>query len=196
MGKTKTDEVAEPLLAIDRKARALFTPYESRRTIKALKWFGQAGDQLQLRSLCGGVLALGLLRRDPRLVGAAVRMFVSHEAATWAKRRVKNRIDRWRPRDASNAHEVKPRKGHSKASALNSFPSGHSAGSMAVACAFAARYPEYRTPALAAGASVCLVQVPTCSHYPSDVVVGAALGALTDAVVGFVWRGLRAAVVR
>ena len=196
MSKTKTAKAAEPLLAIDRKAHELFTPHKKSRPIKVLKWFGQAGDQLQLRTLCGGVLALGLIRRDPRLIEAAARMFASHEVATWAKRRVKNRVDRWRPRNADTAEEVKPHKGHSKASALNSFPSGHSAGAMAVACAFAAQYPEHRGPALAAGVSVCLAQVPTCSHYPSDVVAGATLGAITDALVGFVWRGVRAAVAR
>jgi undecaprenyl-diphosphatase len=186
MGKNNKT-AAEPLLQIDRRARRAFKPYRKTAPIKALRWFGQAGDQLQLRVLCGGLLAAGLLRRDPRMAGAAVRMLISHEAATLAKKSVKNRVDRVRPHSAG-ADQVKPRKGSSKASVLNSFPSGHSAGAMAVACAFAATYPEYRTAALVSGGAVCAAQVPTCSHYPSDVVAGAALGVATDTVVGALWR--------
>jgi len=32
------------------------------------------------------------------------------------------------------------------------------------------------------------VQVPTASHYPSDVVAGATIGVVTDAAVGLGWR--------
>ena len=127
---TKT---AEPLLAIDRTAREVFKPYRKTGLVKALAWFGQAGDQLQLRVLAGGVIALGLARRDARLAGAGARMLLSHELATVAKRAVKNRVDRWRPHSVKRGKAIKPRPGSSKAKARNSFPSGHSAGAMAVA---------------------------------------------------------------
>ena len=189
MGKGKRAKAAEPLLEIDRRARRLFKPWRRTAPVKALAWFGQAGDQLQLRVLCAGVIGFGLVRRDERLLRAGARMLVSHELATLAKKAVKNRVDRWRPRSADNARQVKPRKGHSRTTALNSFPSGHSAGAMAVACAFAAEYPgQRRGAALAAGGAVSLAQVPTASHYPSDVVAGAAIGVATDAGVGLVWR--------
>jgi undecaprenyl-diphosphatase len=186
-------KAAEPLLAIDRQARALFRPYRKTAPIEALAWFGQAGDQLQLRVLCGGVLAAGLVRRDGRTIAAAARMLLAHELATLAKTAVKDRVDRWRPRNAGGGKPVRPHKGHSQAKALNSFPSGHSAGAMAVACAFAAEYPEHRGAALAAGGAVGLVQVPTCAHYPSDVVAGMAIGAATDGAIGLairLWRTL------
>ena len=188
MSKAKREKAAEPLLEIDRTARDLFKPYKGSPPIKVLGWFAQAGDQLQLRVLCGGVLAIGLARRDPRMVRAAARMLLSHELATLAKRAVKNRVDRWRPHSAGAGKPVKPRKGRSKAKARNSFPSGHSAGAMAVACAFAAEYPGQRGAALAAGGAISAAQVPTSSHYPSDVVAGAAIGVATDSAVGLVWR--------
>jgi membrane-associated phospholipid phosphatase len=190
MGKASKSEAAEPLLEIDRQARELFTPYEDTAPVKALAWFGQAGDQLQLRVLCAGMNAVGLVRRDERLVRAGARMLASHEVATLAKKAVKNRVDRWRPRNADDGAQVKPRKGHSKAKALNSFPSGHSAGAMAVACALAAEYPQHRGPALAAGAAVSAAQVPTSSHYPSDVAAGAAIGVATSAGVGLLARAV------
>lgn len=187
----KKTKAAEPLLKIDRKAREAFVPYEKTPPVRALAFFGQAGDQLQLRVLCGGLFALGAVRRDGRMMLAAGRMIVAHELATLAKGAVKDRVDRWRPRNADGAKQVRPRKGHSKAKALNSFPSGHSAGAMAVAAAFASQYPEHRAAALAAGGAVGLAQIPTCSHYPSDVAAGATLGAATNSLLGLVWRGAR-----
>jgi len=188
MSHTQKAKAAKPLLKVDRQARKAFKPYHDTPPVKALAWFGQAGDQLQLRVLSGSVLALGLFRRDPRLIGAALRMLAAHELATLAKKALKNRVDRWRPKNADSGEEVKPRKGHSKRKALNSFPSGHSAGAVAVASAFATVYPEYRAPALAAGGAVSLAQIPTASHYPSDVVAGAAIGAATNAGLGLALR--------
>ena len=187
MGKATKAKAAAPLLEIDRKSRELFKPYHSTAPVKALAWFGQSGDQLQLRVLSGGLLAIGLVRRDGRLIRAGARMLLSHELATLAKKAVKNRVDRLRPRSVRRGKDIKPGPGHSKATELNSFPSGHSAGAMAVASAFAAEYPEHRASALAAGGAVGLAQVPTTRHYPSDVVAGAAIGVATDAVVGLAW---------
>lgn len=196
MSKASKAKAARPLLKIDRKSRKLFKPYHESAPVKALAWFGQAGDQLQLRVLSGGVFAAGLLRGDARLMGAGVRMIVAHELATLAKKAVKNRVDRWRPRNAGSGEQVRPHKGHSKDKALNSFPSGHSAGATAVAAAFASAYPRYRGPALAAGGAVSLAQIPTASHYPSDVAAGAVIGAAANGglalmvrVLGKLWRG-------
>lgn len=188
MGKASKARAAEPLLEIDRTARKLFKPYRETRPVKALGWFGQVGDQLQLRVLAGGVLAFGLIRGNPRLARAGARMLVSHELATLAKKAIKNRVDRTRPRSVRRGKSVKPRPGSSKAHDLSSFPSGHSAGAMAVAFAFAAEYPEHRAAALVAGGAVSLAQVPTASHYTSDVAAGAAIGVATDGAVGLVRR--------
>ena len=49
MGKGNRAKAAEPLLQIDRQARRLFKPYRKTALVRALAWFGQAGDQLQLR---------------------------------------------------------------------------------------------------------------------------------------------------
>jgi membrane-associated phospholipid phosphatase len=187
MRKASKAKAAAPLLEIDRKSRKLFRPYRKTAPVKALAWLGQSGDQLQLRVLSGGLLAIGLVRRDGRLIRAGARMLLSHELATLAKKAVKNRVDRLRPRSARRGKDIKPRRGHSKETELNSFPSGHSAGAMGAACAFAAEYPERRASALAAAGAVGLAQVPTTRHYPSDVVAGAAIGVATDAAVGVGW---------
>lgn len=195
MGKKKT-KGAEPLLRIDRAARKWFEPYRETAPVKALRWFGQSGDQLQLRVLAGAVLAAGIVRGDTRMARAAVHMLVSHELATLAKSAVKHRVDRWRPNSAGQGKDAKPRPGHSKAKTLNSFPSGHSAGAMAVACAFATEYPEYRVSALTLAGAVCVAQVPTLSHYPSDVAAGASIGVATERALGLAWRMMTRALRR
>jgi membrane-associated phospholipid phosphatase len=58
-----------------------------------------------------------------------------------------------------------------------SFPSGHTAGSFAAAIALAAFYPRDRRLLLAAASAVGLSRVYLGQHFPSDVVVGAAVGA-------------------
>lgn len=190
MSKTSEPREAEPLLAIDRAAQRAFKPWRKRPTAKALAWFGQAGDQLQLRILIGGVCAAALFRGDPRLLRASARMLAAHELATLAKGLIKGRIDRRRPRNA--ARDVRPHRGHSRAKKLSSFPSGHSAGSAAVASAFASAYPAHGMPAVAAAGAVSAVQVPTAAHYPSDVVAGFAIGIAANAIIGVftrLWRG-------
>ncbi len=185
---------AEPLFEIDGKARKLFKPYRTSLPVKAIGQFGDVGDQMPLRVICVCVFGLGLLRGDARMMRAGVRMLVSHELATLAKNTVKRRVDRTRPRRAKKV--VRPRKGNDTGKEVTSFPSGHSAGSMAVACAFAAEYPGHRVAALGTAGSVGLAQIPPCAHYPSDVAAGMTIGAMANGVVGVAWRWFEALAVR
>ena len=59
-----------------------------------------------------------------------------------------------------------------------SFPSGHSASAAAFAVAVGDLLPAYRLPLRAAAAIVAFSRVYTGVHYPSDVLAGAAVGAL------------------
>ena len=61
------------------------------------------------------------------------------------------------------------------------FPSGHTAGAVAVARACARHYPPARAPAYAWAAGVAAAQVPRCAHYPSDVAGGALVGLAAEA---------------
>ena len=134
-------------------------------------------------TLSGGLLALGLVRRDGRLVRAGSRMIASHLLATGIKNFVKARIDRTRPRSAKGARGHKPKLGRSDAKEETSFPSGHSAGALAVARAFSREVPEYRSAALTGAGLIALVQVPRCAHYPTDVGAGLAIGWLSELAV-------------
>jgi undecaprenyl-diphosphatase len=59
-----------------------------------------------------------------------------------------------------------------------SLPSGHAAGAMAAAVALGAFAPRWRWPAVAVAALIGLSRVWLGVHFPSDVVLGAAIGAV------------------
>lgn len=65
-----------------------------------------------------------------------------------------------------------------------SFPSGHSASALAFAVAVGDVLPGLRLPLRAAAATVAFSRVYTGVHYPGDVIVGAATGAVLGRLVG------------
>jgi membrane-associated phospholipid phosphatase len=69
-----------------------------------------------------------------------------------------------------------------------SFPSGHSASAAAFAVAVGDTVPTLRVPLRVAASVVAFSRVYTGVHYPSDVIVGAATGALIGHVTARVAR--------
>ncbi|MGW7680719.1 phosphatase PAP2 family protein [Kribbella sp. NPDC054772] len=67
-----------------------------------------------------------------------------------------------------------------------SFPSGHSASAVAFAVAVGHVVPALRPPLRIAAAVVAFSRVYTGVHYPSDVLVGATLGAACGRLAGLV----------
>ena len=189
-GDKVEERAADALLTLDAEAREAVLPNRETAPVKALSWYSEIGDQPQMRTLAGGLLALGLIRRDPRMARAGVRMLLAHELATFAKNFVKKRVDRSRPNSAEDEDEQKPKLGGSTDKAEPSFPSGHSAGAASVARAFAREYPEYSAPALAAAGVAALAQIPRCAHYPTDGGAGIAIGGAAEALVDAAWRAV------
>lgn len=178
---------------LDKAARDAVRPYRETKAVEALSWYSELGDQPQMLAISGGLCALGLVRGDRRMARAGVRMVAAHLLATAAKNFVKKRIDRTRPRSAEGPNGHKPSLGRKDSKEETSFPSGHSAGAVAVALAFAREYPEYRGPALGAAGLIALAQIPRCAHYPTDVGAGLALGWAAEAAVGALWPAAKRA---
>ena len=191
--KRQARRIAAPLFEFDKRTRKALLPYRDEPAAKALSWVSQAGDQLQLRLLAGGVLLLGLARRDPRTVRAALRMALAHEAATLGKTWLKDRVIRRRPRSAAGS-STRPRKGHDTSKEESSFPSGHAGGAVAVAGGFSGEFPAHAGRAHAAAAIVSLARLPRNAHYPTDVAAGAVLGAASAALVNVLWAVARKAL--
>lgn len=186
----KTKRAGEALMRIDREATDAAAPHSRTAPVKALSWYSEIGDQPQMRMLGGGLALAGLLRRDPRMARAGVRMLLAHELATAAKNIVKHRVDRLRPRSAEDEDEQVPEAGRNTDKEHTSFPSGHSAGATAVARALAREYPELQAPALVAAGLAAGAQVPRTAHYPTDVAAGIAVGLAAEIVVDAGFRTL------
>jgi membrane-associated phospholipid phosphatase len=144
--------------------------------VRALGKVSELADQPPLITLSAVTLLAGLALRDARLARGGARMLASHLLATQIKSQVKHRVDRTRPFVLAEERRYEIAEGKHDEGKYNSFPSGHTAGAVAVAQAVAREYPAAALPARLLAAAVALIQIPRCAHFPSDIGVGAAIG--------------------
>ncbi|HEY6048302.1 MAG TPA: phosphatase PAP2 family protein [Sphingomicrobium sp.] len=182
----KIAALGEGLLDLDDAARERLA-IDDERLLTALHMFSKIGDQPQLRVLSGAVLAAGTFAGSDRLVRAGARMMLAHELATAAKDAIKDEVDRKRPRSADNRDDHKPRKGEHQSKKMTSFPSGHSAGAIAVARAFSREFPEYEPDAIGAALLIAASLIPRRSHYPTDIAAGLTLGLAAEKAIDLLW---------
>ncbi|MDP1028258.1 phosphatase PAP2 family protein [Sphingomonas sp. KR1UV-12] len=136
----------------------------------------EVADQPPLIALSTATILMGAVLRRPAVARAGVRMLASHLIATAAKTVLKTSIDRTRPaRALREGHRVGKGTGGDDPS-LNSFPSGHTAGAVAVAQAVATEDPLAGLPLQAAAVAIAALQPSRGKHYLSDVIAGAAIG--------------------
>jgi membrane-associated phospholipid phosphatase len=103
--------------------------------------------------------------------------------ATWIKTGLKRLVARTRPNVLLDEGQYELEPFGPDEGSWHSFPSGHTAGSVAAARAVGRAYPQARTAAYAGAAAVALVQIPRGAHYPADVVVGAVVGIIAEATI-------------
>ncbi len=153
----------------------------------------EGADQPPLIALSLATIATGAALRRPNVVRGGVRMLAAHALATGIKTVLKTNIDRTRPLKAlAEGHSIGKGTG-TEDSDLNSFPSGHTAGAVAVAQAAARDMPALAIPARVAAGAVAAIQMPRGKHYISDVMAGAAIGLASEwAVSAAMRRGERA----
>ena len=191
----KPSDAAAAVVEADKAVAEAVLPHEESLPVRLLEHVADLGDQPPMRILCASVIVVGLIGGDRRLARTGVKMLAAHTLATLAKDFVKHRVDRTRPRSSKKpGKDPKPRRGRDRSKEETSFPSGHSAGAMAVASALAREYPDQAIPAYLAGSVLALAQIPRCAHYPSDVGVGSAIGlaseVVTDLVLGLAMPSL------
>lgn len=144
--------------------------------VKTLGTLSELADQLQLTTLCGAVIAAGALGGRPDIARTGVRMMAAHVLANTVKRRIKNRLRRTRPHKMIEERDYQFEPGEAEGGHETSFPSGHTAGAVAVARIVAADRPALALPVTGFAALIAAVQVPRAKHYPIDVAAGAVLG--------------------
>jgi membrane-associated phospholipid phosphatase len=88
-----------------------------------------------------------------------------------------------RPRPARSDDRLVPDSRRVRRTVSPSFPSGHAASAFAFASAAGQAAPSVRLPLRMAAATVAYSRVHTGVHYPSDVVIGAAVGELCGRAV-------------
>lgn len=150
---------------------------------KALGAASEIADQPPLFALSAIVIATGVLRRDRRLARTGMRMLAAEGLATAVKALIKHRISRTRPHKMLDDGRYEMRRGGPDEGPWNSFPSGHTAGAVAVSRAIVRDYPSRAVSAYGAAAAVAAIQIPRCAHYPTDIAAGAAIGWLSEWVV-------------
>lgn len=177
---TKVKRAAKALHAADRKATHAAAAKHDAPAMRAVAVAAEIGDQPPLIAISAATLALGLVLQRRTVAEAGARMLASHLLATAIKTAIKRSIDRTRPHSVKKGHHYRVETGGSPSHHLSSFPSGHTAGIVAVTRAAARVWPD-ATPALAATATaIGAVQLPIGKHYGSDVAAGAIVGLVSE----------------
>ncbi len=183
MGKKKK-KALRAAAAREQDATAPLRALAAAGAMRALAPIAKATDEPPLLALGLGTLAIGAALRRPALARSGARMVASHLLATGLKTVLKAGVDRARPNVAGT--DAVPRKGHGTDDTdLNAFPSGHTAGAVAVAQSVAHEAPGVGGVAKLAAGTAGAVQVARGAHYTSDVVAGAVIGWLSERFAGW-----------
>lgn len=137
------------------------------------------------------LLVVGYGFKLPVWKNAGWQTLWSHALAGLGNNVLKHLIGRARPKfmHAGNT-EFSPLSG----SGWDSFPSGHSTASFAVAIVLAVRFPRIRWIILLLAMAVAASRVVRGSHFLTDVVGGAVLGMLVGMVAAHPWKEWRSSL--
>jgi len=148
-------------------------------------WIGQ-GWRLALLSIL--LLALAWVFEKKVLKLAAIQSLIAHGIAAILANVLKHLIGRPRPKFV---HSGDWQMAISWGSGLDSFPSGHSTASFAVATVLAKRFPAWGPLCISAAVFVALSRVLRGSHFPTDVVGGAVVGVLSGSLAAAPFKAWR-----
>lgn len=184
--KATAKKAAKRVGKADLKATHASMRFRDSAPMKVFAAFCEAADQPPLIVASAGTFVIGLLARRGDVARGGARMLASHLLATGMKMAVKQQFDRTRPNEAVR-HGHKFERGDEGDHGAKSFPSGHTAGAVAVARAAAHEIDGAAVPAALASVAVAAGQAPAGNHYLTDVVAGAAIGWAAEAAVGYVF---------
>lgn len=178
----------DTVMSWDRAAGDRLTGYRSTPAMKVLAPVSDIADQWPLFSLCALVTVIGLTRRDRKLATTGAEMTLAMLTATVLKNVVKDRVDRTRPSVIADGGSYVFQPGDHDVTELDGFPSGHTAGGVAVAQVVGRRYPDRRRFALATAGTAAVIQIPRGKHYPTDLVAGAVVGFVAERCARLIWK--------
>lgn len=185
--RTPGADDAGPLEQADKEAAAQAARHRHHPVVMAVGTLSEVADQVPLSLVCGSVILGGALSGQDHVARTGLRMMAAHVLANSVKRVIKNRFRRTRPVEMIKRQDYRCEPGESRDGHETSFPSGHTAGAVAVAVVVARDLPHMAVPALGVAAMIAGIQVPRGKHYPGDVVAGAVLGLVSALVVRRLW---------
>lgn len=143
------------------------------------------GDGRQLLIVSAMLLAVGWMLPASRGIATGVQSLWAHGLATVLVHTVKHLAGRPRPKfSASGEWSIAP----SLASGFDSFPSGHTTATFALAIVLSRRFPFLAALFMGIAAFVALSRVLRGSHFPSDVFGGWVLGTVSGMVAANTWK--------
>ena len=157
--------------------------------VRTMGTASEIGSWKVLLALSACTAVLGLAVRDRRMADAGRQMLTAGILAGVVKTSLKRTVHRTRPNVLMDEGFYKRGWPGTGVGPWQSFPSGHSALSTAVACAAARAYPQIKGPAYATAVGVVTAQVLRGAHFPADVLTGAAIGIAAEFAVDRLTRG-------
>jgi membrane-associated phospholipid phosphatase len=181
------EQAAQTVIDADRKATHRVAKHRDTPLVKATGVLAELGDQPQMIATSVATAVIGLALKRPDLVRGGVRMLAAHLVATAVKTAIKHSVDRARPEKAIDDGDATFEPGESRDHDMTSFPSGHTAGAVAVAIAMSRDVDGAAAPAALIATGIAAAQPVTGSHYLTDLVAGAAVGWISEALVSAVF---------
>ena len=168
---------------VDLAVAGKLLPLSGGVAVRAIGAISDLSDQEPLYAASAAVIGTGVLLRDDRTMQTGLRILATHLFATALRGLIKKTVDRTRPLAAAERGEYELGPGERRESDFSSFPSGHTAGAVAVARVVARRHPGAVAPAMGLAAASAAAQVLRSKHYITDVVAGAAIGWIAEEVL-------------
>ena len=180
-------DVASAVEEVDKDMARSAARHRHHPVVKTLGAASEIADQIPLSIVCAAMIGGGAIAGRPQVTQAGLKMMTAHVLANSVKRIIKNNFKRTRPKVMIEEQTYECEAGESEGGHDTSFPSGHTAGAVAVATVMARDLPQTAVPALAIAAMIAGIQVPRGKHYPIDVAAGAVLGFAAACVVHAFW---------
>lgn len=155
-----------------------------------LSWLERGGDLgtrigsgAALITVSGALLLGGWLWKQAHVQTAGFKTLLAHGLAAIAVQALKHGIGRPRPRlmHADNGLPWRP----SLESGLDSFPSGHTTASFALAMVLAKSFPKIAWLVYGLAGFVAVSRAARGSHFPTDVIAGICLGTIVGISVAY-----------
>ncbi len=175
------------LLQNDEQVKMFIQQYKTPGTIKAAKYFDKAGQTHYDLAVAALVCAGGVFAKNQRVANGGYDAIQALLLSGAIGMGMKIAFGRERPYQSATSTQwfqnpIKIQKKY-----YTSFPSGHSLSAFALAGSlaplFTGKYKWLQIPVYAAATGVALSRVHDNKHWPSDILIGSALGYAVSKVV-------------